>query len=239
VQRSEPFVAFQIRRILDRADVGSAEGRDRAVVELRPILAEVPPSVLRDELVRQAAGRLELSEARIVGLLTGGGPAGGGSGQAAPRSSMSAPAAPAPQRAAADPGIRAERLFLVMCVALPSAGRAALLSINPEQHLTSERLRRAARHLAGQTAMPLGGLDENDEELARMMAELVAQAARIGQVTVEQLEQQCRLLELARLDRAIRRAREQHAPGINDLARERENVLGAIRALDTQMEGAV
>lgn len=238
VQRSEPFVAFQVRRILDRADVRSAEGRDRAVAELRPILAGVPPTVLRDELVRQVAGRLELSEARIVGLLTGGSP-GGASGQAAPGSSVSAPRAPAPERVGADPGIRAERLFLVMCIALPPAGRVALQAIDPEQHVTSVRLRRAARHLAGQTEMPLGGLDADDEELARTMAELVAQAGRIGQVTVEQLEQQRLLLELARLERAIRRAREQGAPGINDLARGRESVLGAIRALDSQMERAV
>jgi DNA primase len=239
VQRSEPFVAFQVRRILDRADVGSAEGRDRAVVKLRPVLAEVPPSVLRDELVRQVAGRLELSVARIGDLLTGGGSGGAGSGQVTPRSSVPAPVAPAPARASADPAIRAERLFLVMCIALPPAGRAALQAIDPAQHVTSERLRRAARHLAGQTEMPLGGLDVDDEELARTMAELVAQAGRIGQVTVEQLEQQRLLLERARLERAIRRAREQRAPGINDLARERENVNGAIRALDSRMEKAV
>ena len=34
----------------------------------------------------------------------------------------------------------------------------ALQAIDPDQHLTSERLRRAARHLAGQTEMPLTGL---------------------------------------------------------------------------------
>jgi DNA primase len=239
VQRSVAFVVFQVQRILGQADVASAEGKDRAMAELRPVLARVPPSVLRDDLVRQVAGRLELSEARVAGLVAQGKPAGGSAGQRAPGAPGPGPAGPGASRPPTDPAIRAERAFLVLCIALPPAGRAALQAIDPDQHITSERLRRAARHLAGQTEMPLSGLDSEDEELAQVMAELVAQAGRIGQVTGEQLEQQRLLLERARLERAIRRAREQRAPGIGDLARERESVLGAIRALDSQMEKAV
>src|SRR3989440_1314076 len=41
VDRSVPFVAFEVDRILARADTGSAEGRDRAVAELRPVLADL------------------------------------------------------------------------------------------------------------------------------------------------------------------------------------------------------
>jgi DNA primase len=44
VERSVPFVVFHVQRILDRADTGSAEGRDRAFTELRPVLAEAPRS---------------------------------------------------------------------------------------------------------------------------------------------------------------------------------------------------
>ena len=138
-----------------------------------------------------------------------------------------------------DPAVRAERAFLVLCIALPAAGRRALQAVDPDQHLTSQRLRRAARHLAGQTEMPLSGLAPEDEELARVMADLVQRAGRAGEVTPEQLEQQRLLLERARLERAIRRAREQGGPGIGDLARERQHVLGEIRALDAQIEGAV
>jgi DNA primase len=238
VQGSVPFVVFQVRRILDQADTRSAEGRDSAVAELRPVLAEVPPSVLRDDLVRQVAGQLELSEARLSGLLTGGGgPA------AAPRDGRSSPGrggeSPPPAGRALDPAVRTERAFLVLCIALPQAGRRALQAIDPDQHLTSERLRRAARHLAGQTEMPLSGLAADDEELARVMKELVNWAGRVGQVTVEQLEQQRLLLERARLERAIRRAQQQRTPGIVDLARERESVMGEIRALDARIERAI
>jgi hypothetical protein len=87
--------------------------------------------------------------------------------------------------------------------------------------------------------MPLTGLAPEDEELAHVMADLVARAGRAGQVSAEQLEQQRLLLERARLERAIRRAREEGGPRIPELAREREHVMGEIRAIDARMEKAV
>jgi DNA primase len=233
---SVPFVVFEVDRILARADTTSAEGKDRAIARVRPVLGEIPPSVLREELLRRVAGRLELSEGTLASLLAGDGGLGRGRRSGAGRPATSSPAA---TRGTVDPAIRVERGFLVMCIALPEAGRRALQSIDPEQHLTSERLRRAARHLAGQVEMPLSGLSPEDEELAQLMADLVARAGRAGEVTVEQLEQQRLLLERARLERAIRRAREEGGPGIGDLAREREHVMGEIRAIDARMEKAV
>jgi DNA primase len=233
VRDSVPFVVFEVDRILARADTSSAEGKDRAIAQLRPVFGEIPPSVLREELLRRVAGRLELSEGTLASLLSG-------ERSAAPRPPSSRSGAPAVATGAPiDPAVRTERGFLVLCIALPDAGRRALQSIDPEQHLTSERLRRAARHLAGQTEMPLSGLSPEDEELAQLMADLVARAGRAGQVTLEQLEQQRLLLERARLERAIRRAREEGGPGIGDLAREREHVMGEIRAIDARMEKAV
>jgi len=57
--------------------------------------------------------------------------------------------------------------------------------------------------------------------------------------TRAQLEQQRLLLERARLERAIRRAREEGGLKIRDLAREREQVLDEIRAIDARMERAI
>jgi DNA primase len=229
VQRSAPFVVFQVEQILGRSDTASAEGRDRALAELAPAL-KLPATAgaLRDELLQRISNRLALSEGRLKALLEAAG--------RAPQADRHDGSARAQM---VDPAVRAERAFLVLCIALPQAGRRALQAIDPDQHLTSVRLRRAARHLAGQTEMPLSGLDSDDEELARLMTDLVARAGRIGEVTTEHLEQQRLLLERARLERAIRRAREQHQPGINDLAREREDVVGAIRALDARIEKAV
>jgi DNA primase len=232
VQKSVPFVVFHVERILGRADTRSAEGKDRAIAELRPVLADVPPSVLREELLRRISGRLELSEGTLASLILERRGARPSPPQHDGRSA-------APPLVVTDPTVRNERAFLVLCIALPEAGRRALQAIDPDQHLTSERLRRAARHLAGQTEMPLTGLAPDDDELAHVMADLVARAGRAGEVTTEQLEQQRLLLERARLERAIRRAREEGGPMVGELAREREQVLGEIRAIDARMERAV
>src|SRR5205807_8460344 len=66
VEQSAPFVVFQVQRILDRTDTGTAEGRDRALSELKPVLAGLPASVLLEDLLRRVAGRLDLSERRLA-----------------------------------------------------------------------------------------------------------------------------------------------------------------------------
>ena len=110
--------------------------------------------------------------------------------------------------------------------------------------MTSAVLRRAARHLAGQTELPLTDLPADDEELARTVSDLVARAGRAprADVTVDRLEHARLILELARLDRAIRRARNERGERggeVGDLAREREVVLAAIRAVGVRLERAV
>jgi DNA primase len=88
VSRSVPFVSFHVDRILARADVADAEGKDHAIAELGPVLAGVPPSVLREELVRRIASRLDLTDQLAASLLeraAGAGGAGGGGGAAGGR----------------------------------------------------------------------------------------------------------------------------------------------------------
>ena len=228
VERSVPFVVFQVQRILDRADTRSGEGRDRAFSELRPVLAEVPPSSLRDELVQRVAGRLELPERRLESLLAAGRASGSG-----PRSPEGR-AEPAPL----DHGVRAERTFLVLCVAMPDAGRAALAGIEPDEHLTSEVLRRAARHLASHLDNPLAEI-AGDDELARVISDLLARAGRYPDAKEDRLEHARLVLELARLDRAIRRARGEPGADTSALAREREGVLKAVRAVVARLEEVV
>ncbi len=244
VQASVPFVAFQVARILERADTRSAEGRDRAIAELRPALAGLPASVLRDDLLQRIAGRLELTEARITALLEGPAPVanpragrGDSSGRRDGQGSPTPGAAGAP--GPLDTADRAERGFLVACVALPAAGAAALASIDIDALLRNDTYRRAARHLVGRTAAPLGDLPPDDEELARTVADLVARAGRAGEVSVEQLEHARLVLERTRLDRAIRRARAEGRSRTPELAREREQVLQAIHQVVSRLEKAV
>jgi DNA primase len=241
VEDSKPFVAFEIDRILERADTRSAEGRDRALAELQPLLDELPDSILRDELLRRVAGRLELTEGRLTTLLTGRDGAGAQARSVDGGGPAAAAAGPRPARAP-----RPERMFLALSIALPDLGAQALASFDPEQLLTSDALRRVARHLAaGHTESPMTDLPADDEEFARTVVGLVELAGRIPGPSADRLEHARLVLELDRLDRAILRLRGQGlqvsatgelASGTGELAREREEVRAAIRAVGSRLE---
>ena len=239
VESSAPFVVFNVDRILARADTRSAEGRDRALSELRPVLNELAASVLRDELVRRVAGRLELSEGRLATLLAGGGSAGGTMAMARPGNGSGLAGrggVPGPELAGgAGQSARAERLFLALCLAVPDAGAKLLGQIDADEVLTSTPMRRAARHLAEHIRAPLAGLPEDDEEFARTISGLVELAGRVPDPSADRLEHARLILDLDRLDRAIIRARADGA-GTSDLARQRESVRDAIRDAVARLE---
>ncbi|MBV9047925.1 MAG: DNA primase, partial [Solirubrobacterales bacterium] len=203
VESSVPFVVFHVERILDRADLRTAEGRDRALSELHPVLRDLSASVLRDDLMQRVAGRLELSEGRLATLVSAS------RVPAAPRDAFASGSdsdgarVPVP---AVDQEIRAERAFLALCIALPEKGQAMLAAVDPDELLLSAVMRRAAAHLRGRTQAPLSDLPADDEQVARAIAELVALAGRGGDGNPAQLEHARLVLELGRLDRAIRRA---------------------------------
>jgi DNA primase len=237
--QSEPFVAFHVERILARADVGSAEGKDHALAELRPVLAPLPPSVLREELVRKVAGRLDLTDQLAASLLEAAPPAKPvvGAGHA-PRPVLSAAqtaAAPA-TTLVLDRRERGERTFLALCIAYPHEGREALERLEPEQHLTGELSRRAAAHLRDRLEHPLDDLPEDDPELATVVSELAARATR-GGVTPASLEHAWLMLELARLERAIDAARAAKSLDVSTLGREREHVRRQLRELGGRLQG--
>jgi DNA primase len=231
MEDSMPFVAFNVDHVLGRADTSSAEGKDRALSELRPMIKELGGSVLHDELLRRIASRLELSFAQAAQLASDvaqRGPAGNNGG---PRAGDS----PAGAAQGVSPTIRSERLFLAMCLAVPDAGARALDEIDADQMLTSAPLRRAAQHLAANIRAPMAGLPPEDEAFAKTISGLVAQAGRVPDPSPDRLEHTRLLLDLDRLDRAIIRARGEGA-GTNDLAREREVVREAMRAVVARLE---
>ncbi|HET8979772.1 MAG TPA: DNA primase [Solirubrobacteraceae bacterium] len=253
VARSEPFVVFNVARILDRTDTGSAEGRDAALAELQPLFLELGPSVLRDDLVRRVAGRLELTEARLAGLLAADGPPrlGRGGPGAGPANRGGRGAGPGPGfgpgRGPANGGgaaggmsqaTRSERLFLALCIAVPEQGAAALAAANPDELLTSSGLRRAARHLAEHVRTPLSELPSDDDEFARTISGLVELAGRVPDPSADRLEHARLVLELERLERAIIRARHAGA-GTSELARERERVRESMRAVVARLESTL
>jgi DNA primase len=60
---------FHVGHVLDQADLSTAEGKDLAIDALRPVFAEVPPGVLRMELIAEAAGRLRLDPSVMGSLI--------------------------------------------------------------------------------------------------------------------------------------------------------------------------
>jgi DNA primase len=254
IASSVPFVTFHVERILARADVGDAEGRDRALGEIRPVLGPLAPSVLREELVQKVASRLDLSGDLVVSLL---GPGAGAPAGAAPSGARSAARGGAPRAAAGSPGARGaaepppatlvldrrergERTFLALCVAFPREGADALARLDPAEHLTSELSRRAAAHLREHLDKPLDGLPDDDPELATLVSELDARAARAADsgVSADSLEHAWLVLELARLERAIEAARIAKSLDVGTLGREREQIRGRLRELGGRLQGS-
>ena len=247
IGRSVPFVEFHVERVLARAEVGSAEGKDRALEELRPLLGPLPASVLRDELVRRVAGRLDLSDQLAASLLAEGAPTPARS----PAPAIARPHAngaaslPAPVPVALDRRERGERTFLALCVAFPREGRALLEEADLEQQFSSDLARRAAAHLLAHAGAPLEHLPDDDAELRSYVSELDARAARGGaSVRPGNLEHAWLTLELARLERAIEHARQSAlggtdgAPSVSRLSAEREQVRSRLRHLSGLLQSA-
>ncbi|HEV7774295.1 MAG TPA: DNA primase [Conexibacter sp.] len=248
IARSVPFVEFHVERVLARADVGTAEGKDRALAEMRPLLGPLPASVLRDELVRRVAGRLDLSDQLAASLIAEGAPAavavpGAGAGPAiTPPAGARNGASPAVVPQLLDRRERGERTFLALCVAFPREGRALLEEADLDRQFSSDLARRAAMHLRTHLDTPLDGLADDDPELASIVSEIAARAARGGSARPANLEHAWLSLELARLERAIDLAR--HAPSADDtgsvsrLSTEREQVRTRLRVLSGKLQSA-
>ncbi len=231
VEASVPFVAFHVERVFERYDTGSAEGRDRAFRELLPALKNLRRGLFGDELLRRIAGRLGLTEAQLGSLIEG---AARQNGAAA----VTHPGGAGHGEQPVDQAGRAERAFLALCIALPDIGARMLFEIDPNELITSELMRRAARHIAGRTRSPLADLPADDEQLARTVADVVDRAGRVGQVDEDHLEHARLLLERDRLDRAIRRARSEGQLGV-ELANARKAVLDRLYEVTTRLERPV
>jgi DNA primase len=59
------FARFRVRHQVQRADLSSAEGKDRLVGELRAVFADIPSSVVREDLLGRVAERLTLPVALV------------------------------------------------------------------------------------------------------------------------------------------------------------------------------
>jgi DNA primase len=244
--RSVPFVRFRVERELDRADLSSAEGKDRAIDALRPVFAALPPSALREELLGLVAERVDIAPSLVSSWLEqpGGGAGAGGHGRRAPGGGDGpAPAGggaavggrPAagdraaaggtspPQSAAALDAVgRAERAFLAQCLAQPGDGAALLAELDLEEDFDSDLTRRAAAHLREHLDAPGDGLPPDDEDLRALVAELTIRAGEL-QPSRAALEADALNLDVLRVERRIAAARATGA-ATTDLVTRREEL---------------
>ena len=213
-----PLPRFEVERALEHGDTGSAEGRDRILDDVRPVIAPLPPSIMRDELVRLVAGRLQMTPELVDATLA--------------RGPAARPAYSPPRQNgggdALDRREQTERAYLALCLALPEEGEARLASADLNDLFSAPATRRAAEYLRGRLRSPAGELPAGDEPLARLVAELVIRAGQL-EATPAKLELEGLQLDLLSLDRRIAAARTVGEGGIHELATERQQVLDAIR----------
>ncbi len=225
VDASVPFVRFRVERALAQGDLSGAEGKDRVLTELRPVFAELGPSVLREELLAVVAERMDLRGELVASLVGGGG---------APRAQARAgPATEPPAPRAADPREGQERAFLAFCLARPDLGAPALAELDPDADLSHPVCRRVAVWLRDHLDAPTADLP-GDAELAALVRELVVRAGR-AVPTPAAFELQRLQLTLARLDREIVAARRSGG-GVAALAGRR---VEAKHRYDRAMERAL
>ena len=218
------MIQFQVRRVLADADLGTPTGRDKALEEARSLLAATPEGTpMHRELVREIADRLDLPADSP--WLTAPAP------KPAVRFGRPAEAAGPTFPAGASAGeaaLRAEREFLVRCLASGDLGRE-YLSRPTDDQLSSDPTRRARTHLVTHFDDPLAALSEDDSALGALVTD-VALAAQEQPASPEAVLRMSILqLEKRRLEREIRRAAQagDHARQ-SELAAAEQRVRGEL-----------
>ncbi|HUR86701.1 MAG TPA: DNA primase [Solirubrobacteraceae bacterium] len=229
IAESVPFVRFRVLQVLESGDLGDAEGKDRALDELRGVFAMLGPSVMRDELLRLVGDRLDLSPELLSSLLAQ--PATGARRGDEPAGEQR-PGESRPQAAPIDRRERTERTFLALCIALPSLGREALAELDLDADLSRPPTRAAAAHLRDHLDAPTEGLAD-DDPLTGLVRELAVRAAGVT-ATPAVFRMERLQLELYRVDREIVLARSRGEP-VTDLAERRSTTKAAINRTMEQL----
>jgi DNA primase len=175
IEAADDLPVFHVRMLLDDADLGSPAGRDRALDEVVEVIAAMPDSITREELMREVADRLD-ADPGLVGRRV----ASGGRRQvldvvAEPRGGDGDEPAPPPRELSVRE--RREMALLALCVAAPEEGRSYLERLEDE-HFTAPVGSRARDWLLGHLDEPLQGLARDDEELWGYVTQVVMSSER-------------------------------------------------------------
>jgi DNA primase len=188
---------FAARRIVAQADLGSPRGRDQALAEVRPRVAELASKpATRDELVRYLSDRLDVPREYLL--------AQNPTAIASPVPGADAPEAPRVLRL--DATARVERSFLTMCVSSADLGREYVERL-ADDHFSSAPLRRVRDHLAANWDNPLSELPTEDPMLSALIKDVVMRADETH-VSDDVLRLDFLQLELRRVERGLRHAEQ-------------------------------
>ncbi|MEJ7875400.1 MAG: DNA primase [Solirubrobacterales bacterium] len=204
---------FHVGTLLDEAELGTPDGRDRALNEVVPVLKGMPDSITRDELVREVGERLSADPGLVARRLA-----------AAPRAPRPAPvaaavpageardespfgpgdaAAPSQPRALTTHEVR-EQALLAMCIAAPTYGRDYVDKLKRE-HLSTPVMGRVRDWLAEHLDEPVKDLPEEDVEMGRIVLRL-AEKAPSEPASPEAMELTFLQLEKGAIERRIAEA---------------------------------
>jgi DNA primase len=222
VEAADDLPVFHAHTLLDDADLGSPAGRDRALDELVPVLAAMPDSITREDLMREVADRLSADPALVARKVAGGGrpdrprlrSVEGGKAAAAAEKP-----APVQERRALSSREQRERALLQMCIALPSEGREFLERLTPA-HLSSPLMVRTRDWLEAHLEDPTANLPREDEDLTLMVTALAARSDR-EPASHEAMDMNFQQLELAKLEHEIEEASSDGGAVLVDLQRRR------------------
>ena len=220
IEAAEELPVFHVHTLLDDADLSSPSGRDRALDEVVEVIAAMPDSISREELMREVGDRLDADPGLVARRISGAGRRG-----ASPRGAAEEDPGPPPEAAeraaprALSSRERRELALLAMCVRLPAEGREVLDRLTDE-HLSSPVAARARSWLRDHLEQPTQGLPRDDEELVAYVTQVVMQAER-EPASAEAMELSFLELERARVDDQIAAAEANGGPPPVELQRRR------------------
>jgi len=169
VAAASAFGRFRVQHQLARADVSTAEGKDRLVSELREVFAEIPSSAVREDLIALVAERLALAPSLVSSWMP-------------TRETVAddRPANVTAQIRVSVANASQAHGLLVRCVADPRAA-AALPSGQALANLFPDALaRRAAEHIRIHAADPAAALPDDDHELVSFITSLLTAPIGVG-----------------------------------------------------------
>lgn len=217
LEAAEELPVFHVRTLLDDADTSSPAGRDRALDEVVEVIAAMPDSITREELMREVADRLDADPGLVSRRTASAGRGGRPRRAETEEQPAQRPRAPLPTQLSARE--RREMALLAMCVKLPAEGRAQLEQLG-EEHFSTPVAARASAWLRDHLEDPTAGLPADDDALLAYVTQVKMESER-EPASAEAMELSALELERGMVEDAIARAESNGGEPPVELQRRR------------------